>query len=156
MPATIRPATPADAADIHRLIVDLATYERSAHRVELTADELERQLASPTPPCACLVATVDEAVVGFALYFPNYSTWTGKPGVWLEDLYVDPALRGSGIGRRLLQALAALTVGGGRLEWPVLDWNEPAHGFYRAIGANPLDEWATASASASWTRTGIT
>jgi len=144
-PRQLRPATPGDAADIHRMIVELAEYERSADRVEVTPAQLAEQLRADPPPFECLLCEVDGRTVGFALFFPNYSTWTGKPGVWLEDLYVEPAHRGRGHGRALLQELARLTVdrGGARLEWPVLDWNQPAVDFYRALGTVPMDEWTT-------------
>lgn len=143
MSALLRAAAPDDAAAIHRLIVDLATYEREPEAVVVTAAELRAQLAAARPPFECLLAEVDGEVVGFALYFHNYSTWRGRPGLYLEDLFVQPALRGRGIGKQLLVRLAQLAVerGCARMEWAVLDWNAPAIGFYRSLGAQPLTEW---------------
>ncbi len=143
MTAQLRPAGPDDAATIHRLIVELATYEREPDAVVATPDSLRAQLASPSPPFECLLVEEDGAVVGFALYFQNYSTWRGRPGLYLEDLYVDPARRGRGHGKRLLVRLAQIAVerGYARMEWNVLDWNEPALSFYRSLGAEPLSEW---------------
>lgn len=143
MTAQLRPAGPDDAATIHRLIVELATYEREPDAVVATPDSLRAQLASPRPPFECLLVEEDGAVVGFALYFQNYSTWRGRPGLYLEDLYVDPARRARGHGKRLLVRLAQIAVerGYARMEWNVLDWNEPALNFYRSLGAEPLSEW---------------
>ena len=100
-------------------------------------------LFGPSPSAEAVIARLDDVPVGFALFFGRFSTWLGKPGLWLEDLYVDPAARGRGVGGALLRHLAALAVerGCGRLEWQVLDWNEPAIGFYRALGAEPLADW---------------
>lgn len=127
------------------MIVELAEYERLADRVEVDVETLASQLGDVRPPFEALICEADGRTVGFALFFPNYSTWTGKPGIWLEDLYVDPACRGAGHGRALLESLARLAVdrGGARLEWPVLDWNEPAIGFYRSLGSIPMDKWTT-------------
>lgn len=143
MSARLRAATPDDAAAIHRLIVDLATYEREPEAVVVTPAELRAQLAATRPPFECLLAEVDGEVVGFALYFHNYSTWRGRPGLYLEDLFVQPALRGRGIGKQLLVKLAQIAVerGCARMEWAVLDWNAPAIGFYESLGAQPLTEW---------------
>ncbi|MDC0670869.1 GNAT family N-acetyltransferase [Nannocystis radixulma] len=144
MPARLRAAGPADAADIFRLIVDLATYEREPDAVVVTVDELRAQLAAERPPFECLLAEDDDgAVVGFALYFHNYSTWRGRPGLYLEDLFVEPSRRGRGIGKQLLVRLAQLAVerGCARMEWAVLDWNTPAIGFYESLGARAVSEW---------------
>ena len=143
MSIALRPATPEDAPEIHRLIVALATYEREPDAVVVTSAELATQLASERPPFECLLAEADGVVVGFALYFHNYSTWRGRAGLYLEDLFVEPAQRGRGIGRKLLIALAAIAVARGcaRMEWMVLDWNEPAIAFYRSLGAQAVDGW---------------
>jgi GNAT superfamily N-acetyltransferase len=144
MPARLRPAGPSDAADIHRLIVDLATYEREPDAVVVTADELRDQLAAERPPFECILAEDDDdAVVGFALFFHNYSTWRGRPGLYLEDLFVDPSARGRGIGKQLLVRLAQLAVerGCARMDWAVLDWNAPAIAFYESLGARAVADW---------------
>jgi GNAT superfamily N-acetyltransferase len=139
----VRPATPADVPTIARLIRALAAYERLAHEVVLDEDRLREHLFGPRPYAEALLAEEAGAVVGFALFFHNYSTFLGRPGLYLEDLFVEPAHRGRGHGKALLAALARLAVerGCGRLEWAVLDWNEPAIAFYRALGAEPMDEW---------------
>ena len=139
----LRPAGPDDAGHIHRLIVALATYEREPDAVQVTPAELRAQLAAPRPPFECLLAELDGVVVGFALYFHNYSTWRGRPGLYLEDLFVEPAARGHGVGRRLLAALAGVAVARGcaRMEWMVLDWNAPAIGFYEQLGARAVAGW---------------
>jgi GNAT superfamily N-acetyltransferase len=139
----IRPARPADVADIHRLIRELAEYERSAGQVVAAEDDLRRALFGEQPAVFALIAEHEGAVAGFALWFLSYSTWTGRHGIYLEDLYVTPGLRGHGYGRALLAELARICVerGYGRLEWSVLDWNAPAIGFYAALGAVPMDEW---------------
>ena len=148
MPARLRAAGPADAPVIFRLIVDLATYEREPDAVVVTPEELRDQLAADRPPFACLLAEVHDAagdptVVGFALYFNNYSTWRGRQGLYLEDLFVTPAYRGRGIGKQLLVRLAQLAVehGWARMEWSVLDWNSPAIAFYQKLGAQPMSDW---------------
>jgi GNAT superfamily N-acetyltransferase len=139
----VRVATRADVAAIHRMILALAEYERARHEVRATAADLESALFGQTPRVFALVAEDEGDVVGFALWFATYSTWLGRHGLWLEDLYVEPAHRERGHGKALLVALARLCVdrGWGRLEWNVLDWNEPALAFYRALGASPLGEW---------------
>jgi len=139
----IRPARPSDAADIHRLVRELADYERSAGQVVATEDDLRRALFGEQPAVFALIAEHEGSVAGFALWFLNYSTWTGRHGIYLEDLYVTPGLRGHGYGRALLAELARICVerGYGRLEWSVLDWNAPAIGFYASLGAVPMDEW---------------
>ncbi len=143
----IRPAEPRDVEQILEMIRDLAAYERAADEVHASEQDLARALFGVTPAVFALVvegdSDGDEPLLGFAMYFLNFSTWLGKHGVYLEDLYVRPEVRGEGHGKRLLQALARICIerGYGRLEWWVLDWNEPALGFYRSIGAVPMDEW---------------
>jgi GNAT superfamily N-acetyltransferase len=145
MSLVIRPARPEDAATVHAFIRGLAEYEREPDAVEVTPAELAEQLAREVPPFECLLAERGGAAVGFAIFFMNYSTWRGRPGLYLEDLFVPPERRGEGVGRALLERLARLCVerGGARLEWSVLDWNEPAIGFYRRLGAEPLGAWTT-------------
>jgi GNAT superfamily N-acetyltransferase len=139
----IRAARPADVPAIYQLILDLAEYERSAPEVTGTQEDLHRSLFGPEPAVFAHVAEHDGKVVGFALWFLNYSTWLCQHGIYLEDLYVAPELRGHGLGRALLAELAALCVERGydRLQWWVLDWNEPALGFYARLGARPMNEW---------------
>ena len=139
----IRPARPQDVPAIHRLIRELADYEKSAGQVTGTEEDLRRSLFAEQPAVFAHVAEQDGAVAGYALWFLNYSTWLGQHGIYLEDLYVTPAVRGSGLGRALLAELARICVQRGytRLEWLVLDWNEPARGFYRSLGAVAMDEW---------------
>lgn len=141
---TVRPAEPADVPVILALVHALAVYEKEPDAVEATEDDLHRALFVDGTASAH-VALIDGQVVGFALWFVTFSTWTGKPGLWLEDLFVQPEARGTGLGRALLQALARVCVerGYGRFEWWVLDWNAPAIGFYRSLGAVPQDEWTT-------------
>lgn len=123
----------------------LADYEREPDAVEATEADLHRWLFGAVPVASVLVAEADGAVVGMALWFRTYSTWTGVPGIHLEDLYVDPSARGSGLGRALLAALARIAVDLGyrRVEWAVLDWNTPSIEFYEALGARPMSEWST-------------
>lgn len=139
----IRPATAGDVPRILEMIRELAAYERALDEVTATEDGLRGALFAAQPAVFAHVADVDGVVVGFALWFVNFSTWLGRHGIYLEDLYVTPALRGRGLGKALLAELAAICVrrGYGRLEWWVLDWNEPAIGFYRSIGAQPMSEW---------------
>jgi GNAT superfamily N-acetyltransferase len=139
----IRPARPQDVPAIHRLIRELADYEKSLDQVTATERDLHQTLFAGQPAIFAHVAEQDGTVVGIALWFLNYSTWLGQHGIYLEDLYVTPAVRGSGLGRDLLAELARICVqrGYSRLEWSVLDWNEPARGFYRALGAVTMDEW---------------
>lgn len=140
---TIRPAASTDAPLLLRLIRELAAYEKLAHEVTATVADLERSLSGPRPEAEALIAELDDEPVGFALYFHNYSTFLGRHGLYLEDLYVEPACRGRGVGEALLRRLAAVAVerGCGRFEWSVLDWNEPAAGFYRNLGARSMDDW---------------
>lgn len=128
---------------MHALIVALAEYERAKDRVKATEVDLMGALFGEQPSVYAYVAVQDDRCVGFALYFVSYSTWTGRHGLWLEDLFVLPACRGLGIGKALLATLAALAVERKytRLEWNVLDWNEPALAFYRSLGAEALDGW---------------
>jgi GNAT superfamily N-acetyltransferase len=139
----IRPARPADIGVIHALIRDLAAYERGLAQVTATEDDLRAALLAPQPSLFAHVAEADGQVVGFALWFINYSTWAGRHGIYLEDLYVTPEQRGRGHGRALLAELAQICVQRGyrRLEWWVLDWNSPARGFYASLGATALDAW---------------
>jgi GNAT superfamily N-acetyltransferase len=139
----IRPAGPGDVPAIDQLIRDLAGYERSLPEVTGTPQDLAAALFGPEPAVFAHVADQDGRVVGFALWYLSYSTWQGRHGIYLEDLYVEPEQRGRGYGRALLAALAALCVerGYGRLEWSVLDWNAPALGFYASLGATAMDEW---------------
>lgn len=140
---TIRPATEADVLVILDFIRDLAKYERLEHEVVATEDGLRRTLFGPRPYAEVVFACDAGTPVGFALFFHNYSTFLGKPGIYLEDLFVRPEARGRGIGKRLLAWLARTAVARdcGRLEWAVLDWNEPSIGFYRSLGAVRQDEW---------------
>ena len=141
----VRPAEPADVPVLLGLVRELAAYEREPDAVETTEPMLRDALFGDSPAASCHVAVLDGEVVGFALWYVTFSTWKGRPGLWLEDLFVRPAARGSGLGRALLQELASVCVSRGypRLEWWVLDWNEPAIGFYRALGAAAQDEWTT-------------
>src|SRR5215831_2197304 len=143
MPRMIRPATRDDVPTIAQLIRHLAEYERLAHEVVLDEARLREHLFGPRPYAEVLLAEDGGAVVGFALFFHNYSTFLGRPGLYLEDLFVRPAARGRGHGKALLLALARLAVerGCGRLEWAVLNWNQPAIEFYQSLGAEPMDEW---------------
>lgn len=139
----IRSAAVADVPDILRLIKALAEYEKLSHEVVATEAALAQALFGPRPAAEVLLAEEDGRSVGFALFFQNFSTFLGKPGIYLEDLFVEPAFRGRGIGRDLLRAIARLAVerGCGRFEWAVLDWNAPAIGFYKSLGARPMDDW---------------
>ncbi|HEY8360070.1 MAG TPA: GNAT family N-acetyltransferase [Ramlibacter sp.] len=137
----IRPATVDDAPVILRFVRELAIYEKAEHEVLATEADIRSSLQAGS--ARALVCGVDGVDVGFAVYFFNYSTWQGRHGLYLEDLYVSPEHRHAGVGRALLQHLARIAVaeGCGRFEWSVLDWNEPAIRFYRAIGAVAMDEW---------------
>ena len=144
MPAIqIRPAEAGDAASILRFIRELARYEKAEHEVVANEALLRASLLDPAAPARALLCSVDGVQAGFAVYFFNYSTWQGRRGLYLEDLYVAPAHRQLGAGKALLQHLARIAVdeGCGRFEWSVLDWNEPALQFYRSIGAVPMGEW---------------
>jgi len=139
----IRPACVEDAPIILELIRDLATYERAPEEVTATEEQLVDVLFGERPAAEVLLAFEGESPVGFALFFHNFSTWLGRPGLYLEDLFVKPKKRGNGYGRALLVELAKIAMerGCGRMEWAVLDWNEPAIKFYHALGARPMDEW---------------
>lgn len=136
-------AQPADVEDIHRLIYELAVYEKAPEEMVATIDQINTSLFNANPVAFCHVAEVDGKVVGIALWFLNYSTWLGKAGIYLEDLFVQPEYRGHGIGKGFMQTLAALCVERGyeRFQWWVLDWNKPSIDFYQALGAVPMDEW---------------
>ncbi len=143
MTLSIREATKDDIDLIFRFICDLAEYERLRHEVYADVEVLGQYLFGQRPMAEVLIGEIDGAPKGFALFFHNFSTFEGKPGLYLEDLFVDPESRGSGLGKALLSRLArtALDRGCARFEWAVLDWNEPAIAFYRSIGARPMDEW---------------
>lgn len=139
----IRPATEPDVPVILNLIRELAEYEREPEAVVATEAGLREVLFGPKPSAEVLLALDEGAPVGFAVYFYNFSTWLGRPGLYLEDLFVRPAARGKGYGRALLVELAKIARGRGcgRMEWAVLDWNDPAIQFYRKLGAEPKSEW---------------
>ena len=140
----LRPATPADVPALVGLIRELAVYEKLEHLVQATPERLAPHLFGPRPVAEAVVAeSAEGSVVGFALFFTNFSTFLAQPGLYLEDLYVQPAWRGRGIGKALLRHLGALAVerGCGRFEWSVLDWNAPAIGFYEALGATVMPDW---------------
>ena len=140
---TLRPARPEDVPLIIDLIHDLADFERLADQVRVDPALLREHLFGPRPYAECVIAWVGADAAGFALYFHNYSTFVGRPGIYLEDLFVRPAFRGQGHGEALLRFLARTAVerGCGRLEWSVLDWNQRAIDFYRKLGAVPMEEW---------------
>src|SRR5216117_3045304 len=139
----IRPASVEDVPIILQLIRDLATYERAPHEVTATEEQLIDVLFGQRPSAEVLLAFEGKSPVGFAVYFYNFSTWLGRPGLYLEDLFVKPDQRGKGYGRALLVELAKIARDRecGRMEWAVLNWNEPAIKCYRALGAKPMDEW---------------
>jgi GNAT superfamily N-acetyltransferase len=154
---SIRPATPEDVGLILQLIRDLADYERAPEAAVATPELIRTHLFGDSlaghahvngaprrgPVAECLIGEIDGMAQGFAIWFHNYSTWLGRPGLYLEDLFVRPASRGSGLGKALLVELAKIAQarGCGRMEWSVLDWNTPAIEFYKALGARPMDEW---------------
>lgn len=139
----IRPATRDDTALILHFVRELAQYEKALHEVEATEAHLERALFGADPRAWSVICELDGEPAGFALYFFNYSTWTGRYGLYLEDLYVSPQYRGSGAGKALLKYLARVAVDRdcGRFEWNVLDWNTPAIAFYESFGARAQSEW---------------
>ena len=141
----IRQAEVADVADILTLIRELALYENLLDAVVATEELLKETLFGINSPAEVQLAYAEDGILGFALYFRTFSTFLGRPGIYLEDLYVRESARGRGLGEALLRQLAnrTLEIGGGRLEWAVLNWNEPAIGFYQKMGAAPLDEWTT-------------
>lgn len=140
---SVRLAGADDARLIHGFICELARYEREPDAVEATPASLRADLGRDPPPFECLIAEIDAEPVGFALFFHNYSTWRGRRGLYLEDLFVSERHRGRGAGRALLARVARLAAerNCARMEWAVLDWNQPAIDFYRSLGAEPLDEW---------------
>jgi GNAT superfamily N-acetyltransferase len=139
----IRTATPADVALIFAFIKELAEYEKLGHEIQATESQIRATLFGERAVSEVVIASLDGTPVGFALFFPNYSTFLGRPGLYLEDLFVRPEARGLGIGRALLEHLARVAVDRewGRLEWRVLDWNEPSISFYKKLGAEPLEDW---------------
>jgi GNAT superfamily N-acetyltransferase len=139
----IRVAVKEDGPRILQLIKDLAKYEKAPLEAKATLEQIEETIFSANPSAFCHVAEVDGEVIGIAIWFLNYSTWLGKPGMYLEDLFVDPNYRGQGHGMAFLKTLAKICVerGYGRFQWWVLDWNEPSIEFYKSIGAVPMDEW---------------
>jgi GNAT superfamily N-acetyltransferase len=141
----IRPATADDVPAILAFIRALAEYEKLSHACIATEQMLTEQLFGPRPAAEVLIAEMAAKPVGFALFFGSFSTFLAKPGIYLEDLFVLPEARGVGVGKALLLAVAKLAVdrNGGRLEWAVLDWNEPAIGFYKKLGAVPMEDWTT-------------
>lgn len=139
----IREAKISDVPAIYQLIIDLAVYEKEPDAVIASPDEIKENLFGANPVAFCHVAEVEGKVVGIAIWFLNYSTWLGKAGLYLEDLFVNPEYRGKGLGLELMKTLAKLCVDRGyeRFQWWVLDWNEPSINFYKAIGAEAMDEW---------------
>jgi GNAT superfamily N-acetyltransferase len=139
----IKPASASDVPLIRQLISELAEYEKLSHAMQATEERLATELFGPRPAAEVLLAYAGAEPAGFALYFQNFSTFVGKPGLYLEDLFVRPAWRGRGLGRLLLTRLAEIAVERdyGRMEWTVIDWNESAIGFYRRLGARTMDEW---------------
>lgn len=140
---TIRPANINDCDTILQFVIDLAVYEKARHEVIADQSHIRATLFGQEPKAFALICEIDGQAVGFAVYFYNYSTWLGRHGIYLEDLYVAPEQRGSGAGKALLKELARIAVNNncGRLEWSVLDWNEPAIKFYEAMAAKPQDGW---------------
>lgn len=143
MTIRIDPATPADVPTIRSLIRELAEFERLLHEANATEEQILESLFGPKPGAEVIMARIDDEVAGFALFFHNFSTFLGRRGVYLEDLFVRPRFRGGGCGAALLQHLAKIAVerNCGRLEWAVLDWNQRAIDFYKALGAAPMDDW---------------
>ena len=139
----IRFARKEDSPRIHALIKELALYEKAPLEAKATLEQIDESLFSDDPHAFCHVVEVDGTVVGISIWFLNYSTWLGKPGIYLEDLYIDPAFRGKGFGLALLKELAKICIERDyeRLQWWVLDWNEPSIEFYKSLGAEPMDEW---------------
>lgn len=142
---SVRRASEADVPAIFEMIRGLAEYEKLSHAVTATEELLRVTLFGERPAAEVLLAYLDCELAGFALFFPNYSTFLARPGIYLEDLFVKPHARGRGLGLALLREIARLAVerGCGRVEWSVLDWNEPSIGFYKKLGAVPMDDWTT-------------
>jgi GNAT superfamily N-acetyltransferase len=145
MDLRIDTATPSDIPLMLEFIHELAEYEHEPDSVEITLGQLHQALFGSRPAVEAVIARIGVEGAGWALWFQNYSTWTGKPGIWLEDLYVRPQHRNQGVGKALLAYLARLCVerGYGRFEWSVLDWNTPSIAFYESLGAKPMSEWTT-------------
>ena len=143
MNLVIRPARSSDASTILHFIRELAIYEKAEHEVVSTVESITQQLFGDAPHVHARICEIDGQAAGFSIYFFSFSTWQGKKGLYLEDLYVSPNFRGSGAGKRMLQDLAQIAVAAdcGRFEWSVLDWNEPAIQFYEALGASAQSEW---------------
>lgn len=139
----IREAQPSDVDTILNFILELAIYEKAEHEVKASAEQIQQSLFGKNPAAFCLICEHQDKAIGFAVYFKNYSTWLGKHGIYLEDLYVTPEARGIGAGKALLKTLAEIAVKNdfGRVEWAVLNWNQPAIDFYLSLGAKPQDEW---------------
>ena len=139
----VREARPEDSASILHFINELAVYEKLAHEVETSEAMIEATLFGPDAKAFCLICEIDDEAVGFAIYFYNYSTWLGKYGIYLEDLYVPPEHRGKGAGKALLIHIASIAIQNncGRFEWSVLDWNTPSIEFYKALGAREMSDW---------------
>ncbi|HUO11013.1 MAG TPA: GNAT family N-acetyltransferase [Phycisphaerae bacterium] len=139
----IRPARESDVPAILSLIRELAEYEKLTHACVASTEHFIQHLFGPNPAAEAMVAEVDGRTIGYAIWFRTFSTFLGRPGIYLEDVYVQPAHRGKGIGKAFLKHLARLAVerNYGRIEWSVLTWNEPSIGFYKSLGAQPLDEW---------------
>lgn len=140
---SIRPATSADAQLVFDFIVELAVYERARHEVKTSVAEITETLFGASAKARALICSIDGKPVGYAVYFYTYSTWLGKNGIWLEDVYVSPAARGKGAGKALLKHVAQIAVkeNCGRFEWSVLDWNTPSIEFYKSLGAKCMEEW---------------
>ncbi len=140
---SIRPVTIDDVPTMMRFVIELARYEKAEHEVKATASDIEAALFGEQARVEALLCENDGEPIGHAIFFTNFSTWLGKHGIFLEELYITPEQRGNGAGKALLQAVAAIAVerGCGRFEWNVLDWNAPAIGFYESLGAEPLSEW---------------
>ena len=151
MQLKIRDAVQADLPKILQFIKDLAEYEKAPNEVVLSISDLEQSIFGTNPQVYCLIAELGNEVTGFAVWHLNYSTWLGKHGIYLEDLYVDPKYRGQGHGKALLRKLAQICVERGykRLQWWVLDWNQSAIDFYKSIGAEPMDQWTVFRVSGS-------
>jgi len=143
-PFTINSATESDVPILLAMIRELAEFERLAHEVEVTADSLRAALFGERPVAAALLARMDDFPAGYAVYYHTFSTFVGRPGIFLDDIYVRPEFRKRGIGRAMLEAVAkiGMDIGGGRFEWIALRWNENAFSFYRSLGAKVMDEWA--------------
>lgn len=142
---TITPVTPDDIQLVMHLTRALAEYEHQLESAQATPEQLHEALFGPTPSAEAVIARLDGVPAGWAIWFQTFSTWTGRPGLWLEDLFVYPEMRRFGVGKALLQYLARICVDRNytRFEWSVLDWNEPSIAFYRSLGAVPMDEWTT-------------